>query len=84
MLNCAAVPRAERPCRWDVSLVAAITEASVSGSVTTENEDGPRETLCLGLDVSCTYVLPDEALKILLAIVLAAHKSEEGQQPEAA
>lgn len=59
-------------------------EASVSGSVTTENEDGPRETLCLGLDVSCKYVLPDEALEILLEIVLAAHKSEEGQQPEAA
>jgi hypothetical protein len=48
--------------------MAAITEASMShGSVTTDNEEVPGQTLCLGLDVSCKYVLPDEALSILLA-----------------
>ena len=54
------------------------------GSVTTDNEEVPGQTLCLGLDVSCKYVLPDEALSILLAIVQAARKSEERHQPEAA
>jgi len=65
--------------------MAAITEASMShGSVTTNNEEVPRQTLGLGLDVSCKYVLPDESLSILLAIVQAARKSEERHQPEAA
>ena len=64
--------------------MAAITEASMSGSVTTDNEEVQRQTFCLGLDVSCKYVLPDEALSILLAIVQAARKSEERHQPEAA
>jgi hypothetical protein len=64
--------------------MAAITEARMSGSVTTDNEEVPRQTLWLGLDVSCKYVLPDEALSILLAIVQAARKSKERHQPEAA
>ena len=64
--------------------MAATTGASVSGSVTPDNEEVPGQALCLGLDVSCKYVLPDEALSILLAIVQAARKSEEGHQPEAA
>ena len=65
--------------------MAATTEASMShGSVTADNEEVPSQTLCLGLDVSCKYVLPDETLSILLAIVQEARKSKEGHQPEAA
>ena len=54
------------------------------GSVSTDNEEVPRQTRCLGLDVSCKYVLPDETLSVLLAIVQEARKSEERHQPEAA
>ena len=54
------------------------------GSVTTDNEKIPSHTRCLGLDVSCKYVLLDETLSILLAIVQEARKSDERHQPEAA
>jgi hypothetical protein len=65
--------------------MTADTEAGMSHrSVTTDNEEVPGQTLCLELDVSCKYVLPDESLSILLAIVQAARKSEERHQPEAA
>jgi hypothetical protein len=66
-------------------LRAAIEEANMShGSMTTDNDEAPEQTCCLGLDVSCKYVLPNETLQILLGIVQDASKSEEGHKPEAA
>ena len=65
--------------------MTANAEANMSqGSVTTDTAKSPEQTRRLGLDVSCKYVLPDEALSILSAIVQAARKSEERHQPEAA
>jgi hypothetical protein len=79
------VPRPGRTHVTGKFLRAAIAEAHMShGSVTTDNQEVSRRTRCLGLDVSCKYVLPDETLSILLAIVMEARKSEEGHQPEAA
>jgi len=54
------------------------------GSVTTDTAKSPEQTRCLGLDVSCKYVLQAETLRILLVIVQEARKSEERHQSEAA
>jgi hypothetical protein len=54
------------------------------GSMTTDNDEAPDQTRCLGLDVSCKYVLLDDTLTILLAIVQEARKSAGRNQPEAA
>lgn len=63
----------------------ANAEANMSqGSVTTDTAKSPEQTRCLGLDVSCKYVLQGETLRILLVIVHEARKSEERHQSEAA
>jgi len=54
------------------------------GSVTPESWEAPAHLCNLGLDVPCTYVLPDETLRILSAIVSAALKAEERHPSEAA
>jgi hypothetical protein len=56
----------------------------IDGSATIENEEAQGPACDLRFDVSCQYVLRDETVRILLAIVQAARKSEERHQSEAA
>jgi hypothetical protein len=65
-------------------MTANAEENMSQGSVTTDSAKSPEQTPCLGLDVSCKYVLQAETLRILLVIVQEARKSAERHQSEAA